>query len=101
MLLIMEDRKYATDLSDDEWDCVRPHLYGPKGRGRPKVHGSRAILDAVFFFVLKRAAAPGGYCAPGIPALEDRIRLVQEMAHRWNLRAAQRRAARATADPFG
>jgi putative transposase len=48
----MENRKYATDLSDDEWDCVRPHLCGPKGRGRPKVHGSRAILDAVFY-VLK------------------------------------------------
>jgi putative transposase len=48
----MENRKYATDLSDDEWDRVRPHLYGPKGRGRPKVHGSRAILDAVFY-VLK------------------------------------------------
>src|SRR5919112_3134414 len=48
----MENRRYPTDLSDDEWDCVGPHLLRPKGRGRPKIHRSRAILDAVFY-VLK------------------------------------------------
>jgi putative transposase len=48
----MENRKYSTDLSNDEWDYVSPHLPEPKGRGRPKIHGSRAILDAVFY-VLK------------------------------------------------
>jgi len=45
-------KRYATDLSDAEWRCVDPHLPGPKGRGRPKIHGSRVILDAVFY-VLK------------------------------------------------
>ncbi len=45
-------KSYATDLSDAQWRCVDPHLPGPKGRGRPKIHGSRAILDAVFY-VLK------------------------------------------------
>jgi hypothetical protein len=34
-LLTMENRKYPTDLSDDEWDCVRPHLYGLKGTAAP------------------------------------------------------------------
>jgi putative transposase len=48
----MESRKYPTDLSDDEWDYIGPHLPGPTGRGRPKSHGSREILDAVFY-VLK------------------------------------------------
>jgi putative transposase len=48
----MENRKYSTDLSDDEWDYVSPHLPEPKGRGRPKIHGSRTILNAVFY-VLK------------------------------------------------
>jgi putative transposase len=48
----MESRKYPTDLSDVEWDYISSHLPGPKGRGRPKIHGSRAILDAVFY-VLK------------------------------------------------
>jgi putative transposase len=45
-------KRYATDFSDAEWRCVDPHLPGPKGRGRPKIHGLRAILDAVFY-VLK------------------------------------------------
>ena len=48
----MESKRYPTDLSDDEWRCIRPHLPDPIGQGRPRLHGLRAILDAVFY-VLK------------------------------------------------
>ena len=48
----MESRRYPTDLSDTEWRCIRPHLPKPTGQGRPRLHGLRAILDAVFY-VLK------------------------------------------------
>jgi putative transposase len=48
----MKRRKYPTDLSDEEWRCISPHLPEPKGRGRPKIHASRAILNAIFY-VLK------------------------------------------------
>jgi len=48
----MEITRYPTDLSDDEWLCVRPHLPEPAREGRPRLHGLRAILDAVFY-VLK------------------------------------------------
>jgi putative transposase len=48
----MESRRYPTDLSDDEWRCINPHLPEPAGWGRPRLHGLRAILDAVFY-VLK------------------------------------------------
>jgi putative transposase len=48
----MESRRYPTDLSDDEWRCISPHLPSPTGQGRPRLHGLRAILDAVFY-VLK------------------------------------------------
>jgi putative transposase len=48
----MESRIYPTELSDDEWRCIGPHLPGPTGQGRPRLHGLRAILDAVFY-VLK------------------------------------------------
>jgi putative transposase len=48
----MESNKYATDLSDDEWGYIKSYLPVPTGRGRPKIHGSRAILEAVFY-VLK------------------------------------------------
>jgi putative transposase len=49
----MESRRYPTDPSDTEWRCIGPHLPKPTGRGRhPRLHGLRAILDAVFY-VLK------------------------------------------------
>ena len=48
----MESRRYPTDLSDDEWDCIGPHLPCPTGQERPRLHGLRTILDAVFY-VLK------------------------------------------------
>jgi putative transposase len=48
----MESRRYSTDLSDDEGRCIHPHLPGHTGRERPRLHGLRAILDAVFY-VLK------------------------------------------------
>ena len=48
----MESRRYPTNLSDDEWLCISPHLPEPTGWGRPRLHGLRAILDAVFY-VLK------------------------------------------------
>jgi putative transposase len=48
----MECRRYPTDLSDDEWRCIGPHLPKPTGQGRPRLHGLRAILNAVFY-VLK------------------------------------------------
>jgi putative transposase len=48
----MESRRYPTDLSEDEWRCIGPHLPESTGRGRPRLHGLRAILDAVFY-VLK------------------------------------------------
>src|SRR5215204_5929040 len=47
----MESRRYPTDLSDDEWRCISPHLPKPTGQGRPRLHGLRAILDAVFYIL--------------------------------------------------
>jgi putative transposase len=48
----MESKRYPTDLSDDEWLCIRPHLPEHTGQGRPRLHGLRTILDAVYY-VLK------------------------------------------------
>src|SRR5215213_1473484 len=36
----------------DEWRCIGAHLPEPTGQGRPRLHGLRAIFDAVFY-VLK------------------------------------------------
>src|SRR5829696_8760978 len=42
---------------------------------------------------------PLAVVAEGLPAVEDRLRLVQEVAHRWDVAAPERRAARAPATP--
>jgi putative transposase len=41
--------RYSTDLSDAEWECSRLHVPGPKKRGRPRTHGPREILNAIFY----------------------------------------------------
>src|ERR687894_67795 len=46
------EKSYATDLSDAEWECLQPHVPRPNKRGRPRVHTTREILDAIFY-VLK------------------------------------------------
>ena len=43
---------YPTDLSDAEFKHIEPHLPAANHRGRPRMHGLREILNAVFY-VLK------------------------------------------------
>jgi putative transposase len=43
---------YSTDLSDAEWSYLEPYLPSIKTTGRPRVHHTREILDAIFY-VLK------------------------------------------------
>src|SRR5215208_1427170 len=42
-------KAYQTDLSDAEWSCLESHLPAPKATGRPKMHTTREILDAIFY----------------------------------------------------
>ena len=49
-------RAYQSDLSDEEWGLIEPHLPAPKATGRPRLHGFREVLDAVFY-VLKSGGA--------------------------------------------
>jgi len=41
-------RAYQTDLSDEEWEILEPHLPVPEAPGRPRLHPLREILNAVF-----------------------------------------------------
>jgi putative transposase len=42
-------KPYPTDLSDDEWKYIEPHMPAPKEHGRPRIHSLREILDAIFY----------------------------------------------------
>jgi hypothetical protein len=77
---------------------ARPHRQGgDDAPGGFTAYGP--ILDAVFFYVLLRAALPLAVAPKGLlPAMEDPLRPVQEeVAHRRDVGAAERRAARAPA----
>ncbi len=52
----MMRRAYQTDLSDEEWEVLEPHLPTPKATGRPRLRPLREVLDAVFY-VLKSGGA--------------------------------------------
>ena len=44
-------KTYSTDLSDEEWECIEPHIPTPKAPGRPRVHTLREVLNAIFYIV--------------------------------------------------
>jgi len=44
-------RAYQTDLSDEEWEVLKPYLPVPRAPGRPRLHPLREILDALFYVV--------------------------------------------------
>lgn len=42
-------RAYPSDMSDAEWDVLRPLLPPAKGFGRPRTVNLREILNAIFY----------------------------------------------------
>ena len=41
---------YATDLTDGQWDRIRPYLQRPRGPGRPTRLDLREVVNALFYF---------------------------------------------------
>ena len=44
-------KAYQSDLSDEEWSFLEPHLPIPIATGPPKMHSAREILNAIFYVV--------------------------------------------------
>jgi putative transposase len=43
---------YPSDLSDKEWEVIKPHIPPPRSnRGRKRVHSYREILNAIFYLL--------------------------------------------------
>jgi hypothetical protein len=53
-------KSYSTDLSDEEWEILHPLVPEAKLGGRPRVHRTREILNAIFY-MLRGGSVPGGY----------------------------------------
>jgi putative transposase len=50
-------KAYQSDLSDEEWSFLEPHLPAPKATGRPKTHSAREILNAAVFYIVRGGCA--------------------------------------------
>ena len=44
-------RSYPTDLSDDEWEILKPLIPEAKPGGRPRAHRPRELLNAIFYIL--------------------------------------------------
>jgi putative transposase len=42
-------RSYSSDLSNAEWQCLKAYVAASNKHGRPRIHASRIILDAIFY----------------------------------------------------
>ncbi len=42
-------RSYPSDLSDKEWEVIRPLVPEARSGGRPRAHQTRELLDAIFY----------------------------------------------------
>jgi transposase len=52
---------YSTDVTDAEWELIKPYVPEAKPGGRPEVYPKREILNGIFD--LLRPAVPGA-CYP-------------------------------------
>ncbi len=57
--------RYATDLTDDEFALVAPHLPAPRRLGRPREVDLRQVLDATFY--LLRTGCPWRFLPKEFP----------------------------------
>ena len=44
-------KTYPTDLSEEEWSYIEPHLPAPNAPGRPRLHTLREIINAIFYIL--------------------------------------------------
>ena len=47
----MNNSFYPTDLTDEQWEYLRPFIPPPKTGGRPRTVGMRAVMNAILYFL--------------------------------------------------
>ena len=45
----MERKAYSTDLTDKEWELLKPLIPPPKPGGRPRTADMREVVNAIFY----------------------------------------------------
>jgi putative transposase len=81
-------RAYQSDLSDPEWEVLKPHLPLPQAPGRPRLHPLREIVDAVFYVL--RGGCAWRLLPHDFPPWKTVSPLLPPLATRWCVGAAAR-----------
>ena len=67
--------RYQTDLTDEEWRVIAPHLPTPCATGRPREWSMREIVNGIFYVL--RAGCAWRLAPSGLPpALSEQRRVV-------------------------
>lgn len=72
-----EGLRYASDLTDQEWSRIAPHMPLPKKIGRPRTTSLRAVLEAILY--LASAGCPWRLLPKDFPPLST----VQGYFYEW------------------
>ena len=48
----MHNQRYPTDLTDRQWECIKPLIPGAKPGGRPRSTDMRHVLNAILYLVV-------------------------------------------------
>ena len=66
--------RYPSDVTDAEWDLVRPFLVSSKHKGSPSPERVRAILNGVLYVLstgCQWRALPKDWACPGLVDTDD------------------------------
>ena len=85
--------RYQTDLTDEEWRVIEPHLPAAKSTGRPRAWPMREIINGIFYVM--RSGMPVAAAAKRSAALEHDLSLVCDVPRRRPLREHQSRTGHA------
>src|SRR6516165_6600012 len=55
-----EGQRYASDLTDQEWALIEPHMPAVKRLGRPRETALRSVLEKINFALLLQAREATG-----------------------------------------
>ena len=91
-------KTYSTDLSDEEWSYIEPHLPAPNAPGRPRLHTLREILDAIFYIL--RSGCAWRLLPNDFPPWKTIHHYFQDLEARRYLREDARRSAQACAGAY-
>lgn len=90
--------RYASDLTDAEWDLIAPYLPPPERKGRPRAHAMREIVNGIFYVL--RTGCPWRLIPSDLPPWSTLWRwfrhwrdkgLFAQISHRLVIRDRERR----------